>query len=216
VHELPIAADAKANSPRTLLEAIWSELPSTFPLPPFVGDAVQRALSENAPAVERALVFSHNDVHPANLIYDGKTLLLVDWDTSGPNDRFYDLAAIAVFLRMDDATCQKFLAAYDTRPISTLPARFNDTRRMAAILCGSTFLRKAWQSGHVGATGLETLENTLSLADFYQRLRAGELNPATPGGLWSFGLALVKVGAGLFEPRAAIDKPPLVDPPIAK
>jgi thiamine kinase-like enzyme len=45
---------------------------------------------------------SHNDVNPTNLVYDGENLLLLDWDTAGSNDPFYDLAAISVYLCMDD------------------------------------------------------------------------------------------------------------------
>jgi hypothetical protein len=61
-----------------------------------------------------------------------------------------------------------------------------------AVLCGAMFLRLASESGHAGATGAETLESTPSLADFYQRMRAGALNVATSEGKWWFGLALMK------------------------
>ena len=149
-------------------------------------------LTEEAPAPERALVLSHNDVNPTNLVYDGENLLLLDWDTAGPNDPFYDLAAVSVFLRMDEGTCQRLLMAYDDAPVSSLPARFIYDRRLVAVLCGVAFLHLAYQSGHAGDTGRETLESTLSLGDFYQRMRAGSLNIATGEGQWWFGLALVR------------------------
>jgi hypothetical protein len=37
----------------------------------------------------------------------GENLLLLDWDTAAPNDPYYDLAALSVFLRMDEATCEE-------------------------------------------------------------------------------------------------------------
>jgi aminoglycoside phosphotransferase (APT) family kinase protein len=192
VHELPLPPDADPRDPREFLAAIWSGLGANFALPSFAGDAVRRTLTEEAPAHERAQVLSHNDVNPTNLVYDGEKLLLLDWETAGPNDPFYDLAAISVFLRMDEATCQRLLAAYDGAPVSKLPARFVYSRRLVAVLCGATCLHLARQSGHAGATGEETLDSTPALGDFYQRTRTGSLSLATSEGQWGFGLSLIK------------------------
>ena len=197
LHELPLPPETELKDAREFLVATWSELATNIALPAFVGEAVQRVLAEEAPASERALVLSHNDVNPSNLVYDGENLLLVDWETAGLNDPFYDLAAISVFARMDEETCQRLLAAYNNEPVSTLPARFAYSRRLAAVLCGALLLRVAQRSGHAGATGDETLESTLSLAEFYQRMRTGALNVATAEGQWSFGLALVKESVAL-------------------
>ena len=192
VHELALPPEADSADPREFLATTWSGLVADFALPAFVGDAVRGLLAEEAPARERALVLSHNDVNPTNLAYDGENLLLLDWETAGPNDPFYDLAAISVFLRMDEGTCQRLLAAYDGEPVSALPAPFAYSRRLVAVLCGATFLHLARQSGHPGASGEETLGSTPSLAEFYQRMRAGLLNIATGEGQWWFGLALIR------------------------
>jgi aminoglycoside phosphotransferase (APT) family kinase protein len=195
VHQLPLPVGAAGQDPRDLLAETWSTFASGFPLPAFVGDTVERLLGEQAPAVGRAPVLSHNDVNPTNLAYDGEQLFLLDWDTAGKNDPFYDLAAVAVFLRMDDETCQGLLAAYDAEPSSPLPARFNYDRRLAAVLCGTIFLRLARHSGHSGASGTETLESTAPLVAVYQRLRSRDLDLGTAEGRWSCGLALVKASA---------------------
>ena len=84
------------------------------------------------------------------------------------------------------------LAAYDGEPIARMSARFPYNRRLVAVLCGATFLNLARQSGHAGATGEETTDSTPSLADFYQRLRAGVLDVATSDGQWWFGLSLMQ------------------------
>jgi len=194
VHELQLPADADSKEPRAFLADTWSELERDFELPAFVADAVNRALAEPAPASERPVVLSHNDVNPTNLVYDGARILLLDWDTAGPNDPFYDLAAISVFLRMDEDTCRRLLAAHDAEKIPTLPARFTYDRRIVAVLCGATFLKLARNSGHAGALGGETLETTLSLGDFYQKLRSGHSSIGSADGQWSFGLALIKAG----------------------
>lgn len=197
VHALPLPPAATAQDPRALLSTIWSRLLAPFALPDFVADAVRHVLLEAAPAADRAPVLSHNDVNPTNLVYDGERVLLLDWETAGPSEPFYDLAAIAVFLRMDEATCLRLLSAYDGTPVATLPARFAYDRRLVAVLCGAASLHLARSSGHAGATGTETLDTVLSLGEFYQNLRTGALSLRTAEGQWCFGLALVKASASL-------------------
>lgn len=192
VHKLPLPPAQHSADPRDFLASIWLGLGGTFALPTFASDAVRDILTAEAPIRERGLVLSHNDVNPTNLIYDGNNPLLLDWEVAGPNDPFYDLATISVFLRMEERTCQKLLAAYDNALISPLPARFTYNRRLAAVLCGTMFLNLARQQGYAGATGAETLDNTNSLGEFYQRIQSGELSLATGQGQWGFGLALIK------------------------
>jgi aminoglycoside phosphotransferase (APT) family kinase protein len=192
VHDLPLSSELDYKDPREFLAELWSELEADFALPAFVRDAVGRVSTEAEPERERGLVLSHNDVNPTNLIYDGENLLLLDWDTAGPNDPFYDLAAISVFLRTDAGTCQRLLAAHDDAPLAELPVRFSYLRRLVAVLGGALFLRLARQSGHAGATGEETLNATPSLGEFYERMRSGLSSIATAEGKWLFGLVLMK------------------------
>jgi hypothetical protein len=178
-----------------VLSGIWSglsERSEQWPLPGFAAQAVQRVLSEIAPASDCPLVLSHNDVNPTNLVYDGESLLLLDWDTAGPNDPLYDPAAISVFLRMDEPSCRSLLSAYEARTLSSLPERFGYHRRLVAALCGAVFLHLARHAGHPGVSDGETLESTLSLGDLYQQFRSGASSIATDVGKWRFGLALLK------------------------
>jgi hypothetical protein len=78
-----------------------------------------------------------------------------------------------------------------------LPARFTYSRRLAAALAGAMQLFVARQMKHPGATGAETLDSTLSLGEFYQRMRAGELKVGTADGQWAFGLALMRESLAL-------------------
>jgi len=192
VHGLPLP-DAPVHDPREFLAVLWGKL-AGFAVPAFVGDAIRRAIDEPPPARD-AIALCHNDVNPTNLVYDGEHLMLLDWEVAAANDPVYDLAAIALFLRMDDDACRKLVAAHDDAPIGELPARFGYNRRLAAAICGAMFTGLARAGGHVGAIG-ETPESTPSLVEFYQRLRAGAVNLASPEGQWWFGLALVKAGAG--------------------
>jgi aminoglycoside phosphotransferase (APT) family kinase protein len=198
VHALPLPDGASPANPRVdgtsareFLAQLWSALAAAAAAPAFVAEAIERVLGEPMPASDRAPVLSHNDVNPTNVIFDGEKLLLLDWDTAGGNEPFHDLATIAVFLRMDDATCHALLAAYDGAAVASLPARFLYDRRLVAALCGAMFLQLAHDRGHAGDGG-ETLDSTMSLADVYQQMRTGALSVATAAGQWTFGLALVK------------------------
>lgn len=196
VHSLPLPVGVTGQEPRDVLSTSWAGL-SGFSVPGFVSEAVEGLLAEEAPASDRAPVLSHNDVNPTNLVYDGQRVLLLDWDSAGPNDPFYDLASISVFLRMDEPTCRALLLAYEGAPVSVLPARFRYNRRLMSLLCGSIFLHLAQRSGHPGATPDDSLGSTPDLAAFYQSLRAGALRLASAEGQWGFGLALIKGGLQL-------------------
>jgi aminoglycoside phosphotransferase (APT) family kinase protein len=186
LHELPLT-DAPSIDPRARISELVDQLGSLATVPAFVFEATRSALDLEAPDEDR-LVTSHNDVNPGNLIFDGERLLLLDWDVAGANEPYYDLAAIAVFLRMDDAACTALLAAYDGS--TELPARFVYDRRVIAALCGATFLQLARTRGHAGEA--LSIEDTPTLVEFFQRMRTGGVDLRTPQGSWLFGLALAK------------------------
>lgn len=198
VHALPLPDGAVAGrEARAFLDEIWTGLRG-FPVPSWTGDVVRRVLDEPPPPAERPPVLSHNDPNPSNLVHDGARLLLLDWDNAGANDPFHDLAAAAVFLRMDDATCAQLIAAHDEAPVAaSLPVRFVYLRRTIAALCGAMFLHIARASGHPGARGDETFERAPTLDDVYASMRAGTLSARTPDGQWAFGQALLKASAQL-------------------
>ena len=185
VHDVPMPAGLEQRDLRDFLRGVRGALDG-FAVPPFVGAAIDRGLAETPPPRERELVLSHNDVNPTNLVHDGARLMLLDWDAAGANDPLYDLAAIAAFLRMDDATCLALLAAHDGAPAAELPAVFRYLRRMVATLCGALFLTFARKLGHPGDAAAEAP----SFVEYVQRVRAG-LDPRTPDGAWAFGLSLV-------------------------
>lgn len=197
IHALPLPDDAEPADGRKFLADAWSGLARDFALPAFVRDAAQHVLAEEPPNRDRAFVMSHNDVNPTNLAHDGSRLLFLDWDTAAPNDPWFDLASIAVFMRMDVESCRRLIGAYEGAPVADLPARFSYDRRLVAAMCGILGLRVARMGGHAGASGAESIETTPGLGEFYQLLRTGQVNLATPEGQWSFGLALVKESIAL-------------------
>lgn len=200
VHALPLPANAVWRDPRAMIAPMWAGL-AEFTVPTFARTTIDQVLAETPPPRQRPLVTSHNDVNPSNLVFDGARLLLLDWDMAAPNDPFYDLAAVAMFLRMDDATAAALIAAYDAAPPAALPDGFVYARRLVAALCGTVFLHLARRAGHAGKE--VAVADAPSLLDVHQRMRAGTLAPNTADGAWAFALALVRTIADHAEARSA-------------
>jgi aminoglycoside phosphotransferase (APT) family kinase protein len=191
LHGLPIPPGSSPRDPHGFLRDVAARVREGFSLPGFASQAIDRALA-TAPAQDRPLVLGHNDANPTNVIWNGEAILLLDWATAGPVDPLYDLAVLAVFLRMDERTTARLYAAYAAEADAPLPARFASVRRLAAALPGAVALDLARKLGHPRATGTEPPDATPTLAEVYQRLRQGTLKLSSPDGLWAFGLALLK------------------------
>lgn len=189
VHALPLPASAAWRDPRDMIAPVWAGL-AAFAIPSFARTTIDQVLAEPPPPRQHPLVTSHNDTNPSNLVFDGERLLLLDWDMAGPNDPFYDLAAVALFLRMDDASAAALIAAHDRAPPAALPDGFLYARRLVAALCGTMFLHIARHAGHPGGE-LRTADAP-ALVDVYGRMRAGVLTPGSADGAWAFGLALIR------------------------
>ncbi|MCB9785076.1 MAG: phosphotransferase [Deltaproteobacteria bacterium] len=189
VHALPLPAAAVRRDPRALIAPMHADL-ATFRVPGFVRATIDRVLAQTPPPHERPLVTSHNDMNPSNLVFDGERLLLLDWDMAAPNEPFYDLAAVALFLRMDDPTASALIAAYDAAPPAALPDGFVYARRFVAALCATMFLHLARQAGHAG--GDIPAEQAPSLLEVQGLIGIGALAPNTAEGAWAFALALVR------------------------
>jgi aminoglycoside phosphotransferase (APT) family kinase protein len=175
------------------LRGMWDTVPSDHALPAFVRDAVDAVRAEPSPSDARPLLMSHNDVNPTNLAFDGERVMLLDWQTAAPNHPLYDLAAIAMFLRFDDATCRQVIAAHDDASVDALPESFLHCRRVAAVRSGVAALKAATSRGHAG--GDVPRDATPTLGELYLQMRSGAFDLGSVGGQWAFGLALVKEGA---------------------
>jgi hypothetical protein len=187
IHALPLPADAPRRDPREFLAQLWGGPLADYALPELVGSAVRRVLAARIDPPARE-VLGHNDLNPSNLLFDGEAIVVLDWAAAGAADPLYDLATLAVFLRMDDAATRRLLAAYDDRGDGEVPDRFGAMCRLVAALAGAMQLHVARGLQHPGATDAAAP----TLAEFYQQLRVGALTLGTPAGQWSFGLALLK------------------------
>jgi aminoglycoside phosphotransferase (APT) family kinase protein len=189
VHALPLPPGAACQDPRDTFAPAWAAL-TDFSVPTFARAAIDRVRAEPPPPSERPLVLSHNDPNPSNLVFDGERLMLLDWDAAGPNDPFYDLAALALFLCLDDASAGKLIAAHDAAPPAALPLRFTYARRLLAAVCGTMAFQLARRAGHPG--GELGADDAPTLRAVHAGMSAGSLSLSSSDGLWAFALALVQ------------------------
>ncbi len=193
VHSIPLPEGAKWTDPREKFIPQWNAL-ADFAVPGFAREAIEGVLAEEPPPRERPLVLSHNDPNPSNIVFDGQRVLLLDWDSAGPGDASFDLATVALFLRLDDAAASALVAAHDETAPAPLSPYFKYARRLLAAVCGAIAFGLARRAGHVGGEMRE--EDAPTLQSVHSAMGAGTLSLATPQGLWAFALALVRtIGA---------------------
>lgn len=84
-----------------------------------------------------ALVPSHNDPNPRNLIYDGRRLWLVDWELACQNDPLFDLAIVSTELADRPALQTALLtAAFGHAPDEMQLAELAVVRLLARLFYG--------------------------------------------------------------------------------
>jgi aminoglycoside phosphotransferase (APT) family kinase protein len=193
------ASDVAERNPVTYARAAWEsarERPG-FPrwaaaLAP-VFDALEATLGRDP---RRGV--NHNDVNPVNVLWDGERAWLVDWDAAGLGHPYFDLATLAVFYRIDDAQAFELARLHDgVPPDDRARETFRALRRLAALLCGVTFLGLV---DDLAVRPAPSVSDVPSLEAVYAALRAGELDLKTARGRASFGLALLAQGVWSEEP----------------
>lgn len=125
-------------------------------------------------------VFSHGDLNPANILWDGSQVWLVDWERAELHHPYMDLATLANFLSLPDAAAVGFLAAIEKNSPDKLSAEalagFAALRNYARVAYGCVFLSR------VGDLAAADMSSTKTLSECFAEMAAGRLSLATDGG----------------------------------
>lgn len=118
------------------------------------------------------LVSSHNDLNPRNVLYDGRRLWFVDWESSFLADRYVDLATLANFMTSGAAEADLLLGVYlGQAPDDRQRARLHVMRQVNHLFYGLIMLNAvAGQRPGVAAPGGLAAPD---LAEIHQGLGAG-------------------------------------------
>jgi aminoglycoside phosphotransferase (APT) family kinase protein len=150
--------------------------------------------AERLLAGDARLVPSHNDLNPANVLWDGERVWLVDWEQSGLTHPYYDLAALSTFLMIDGDAALQLVTAQEDTPLSAEQAEvFHALRRLAMVFYATIFFSLA---GKLDETVPGALDDVPSMAEIYARIGRGALSMRTPEGQGLFGAATLKRALG--------------------
>lgn len=142
------------------------------------------------------LVASHNDLNPRNILYDGRRLWFVDWESAFLADRFVDLSCLANLFADTPAREELLLATYFGRVEETHRARLYLMRQVNHLFYGLVMANAV-----APRPPAETLDGP-ALGELHAALALGEPVLDTDDGRFAYVRArLAAALEGLRAPR---------------
>lgn len=148
---------------------------------------------------DAARVASHNDPNPRNVLFDGRRLWLVDWETACANDPLTDVAVVTLELagtpELQDVVLRSWLGRAPDRPVRARLALLQQVTRLFFACALLRFF--AGVPGRAPDTDLGALTG----AEFVAAIQSGRLRMGSPELLYAFGkMFLAGFLAGLDAP----------------
>lgn len=175
----------------SLGQGIWQEQSGRDGFPAWakpLGACV--AAGDAALAQDRRRVFSHNDVNPANLIWDGSQVWMVDWERAAFSHPYLDLATFSTFALLPDDDAIALLSIQERSPIEADQRRlFLSLLDYVRAIYGAVFLRLI---PNLTAVAFLPRDTTPTLSQCYGLLGKGSLDLRTPDGQGKLGAAILR------------------------
>ncbi len=135
-------------------------------------------------------VLSHCDLHPANILWDGQRVWLVDWERAGLAHPYLDLATICNFLSMPDEAALRLLEQQEQTPIEKGQRQlFAVLRDVSRVVYGAVFFRLV---NDLESVQFASREDTLTVRECFAMLSRGELDLGESRGRALMGAAFLK------------------------
>ena len=143
------------------------------------------------PRHDADIVSSHNDLHPNNILFDGRKIWLIDWEAAFRNDRYVDLAILGRSYADDEMLEEIYLREYFGVALDDYKrARFFLMQQVTHMFYAMVFM---WLIASARAPGIvfDARMDSPSLADFHARIFAGEVSIASVDGQLQYAKALL-------------------------
>lgn len=164
-------------------------------------------IREAYPWESSALVSSHNDPHPGNIMFDGERLWLVDWETAYRNDPLVDVAIFGMYLADSPELKEVLLRSWLGRaPDRALRARLVLMQQLVGLFYGcASSLHAVGVPGLVPEIDLAALTPAEYRAAVDQgRLSQGSAEAQRIGGKVALATFLAGLSAPGFEEALAV------------
>lgn len=190
LHTLPTQGLAAQSSVQFAREA-WDSQFRRAGFPAWAMPLAPRlAAVEAGLAREKRQVFSHGDLNPSNILWDGSRAWLIDWDNAGLSHPYMDLASIANFFSLSDEAATGLLAMQEQAQISCGQRdAFKACRDLARIAYGCVFLRLIPDLTQVAFT---SMANVPTLSQCFSFVAGGTMSMNSIEGQSSIGAAFFK------------------------
>jgi aminoglycoside phosphotransferase (APT) family kinase protein len=191
LHAIPLTASTAPEFTPALAESFWC---SQVARPGFPGWATslgtRLAQACCLIASDSRKVFSHGDLHPGNILWDGARVWLLDWERAGLLHPYSDLATLTNFMNLPEDAALALLEAQEETTIAEEGRRmFRAARERSRVVYGAVFLSLV---PDLTQFPLASREATATLAQCYQRMAAGTLSPSTAEWQALIGVALLR------------------------
>ena len=87
----------------------------------------------------RELVLTHHDLNPRNILFHNQKVKFIDWEYTGLNDRYFDLATIAAEYRLTQREEHYFLRSYFQNSTRINLKKLHLYKELYTILCSLWF-----------------------------------------------------------------------------
>lgn len=143
------------------------------------------------PRQDADLVSSHNDLHPNNMLFDGRKLWIIDWEAAFRNDRYVDLAIAARPFVTDEAQEMFYLTAYFGDTLDDYKrARYFLMQQVCHMYYAMIMLKFAAME-KPPASAVDPSMDTGRLRAFHAQIGAGAVSLTTYEGQLRYGKTLL-------------------------
>ncbi len=135
IHESEINVDIYFNPYETINQAIKFINSLGIQLPDYFDTTIPKMLDriEKSNAFQYSATLCHHDIHPGNILKNGDSYFLVDWEYGAMSDPLYDIASIASIAFWDMPQMLQFLKEYHPHHTEKEWQRMNQLRLLADI-----------------------------------------------------------------------------------
>jgi thiamine kinase-like enzyme len=196
----------KSHSTFDTLTQISNAVKHYFPNDKHVEDALNKIpILESLLDIEIDRKPSHRDLHGFNVIYDGKQYYFIDWESSGNDSLYFDLAVAAntLIFKMPGGESILLNAYFKNEPTQEQLAKFKLMRVFAYFYYGFIllYLSAAAQEPRLNETDITKLK---PFSEFIEQ-QIEENNPNMAGRFLKFGYASFREAIKQFETASIQD-----------